>query len=510
MVERGQRLMIRLTAEELAMATPTEVAAYYKYILNEAKNSGDWQEWLAAFAGSYTKHSFADHHKDFWNWVYSIQPNVSGQKSFIGVWARGGAKSTSAELAVVNLGARGVKRYCLYVSETQEQADAHVSNIATLLESKALSEAYSGLGDRLMGKYGNAKGWRRNRLRTASGFIVDALGLDTASRGIKLDEQRPDLLVIDDLDGELDTVATTDKKEKILTTAIIPAGSEDLTVLGIQNLIHANGIFAKLVDGRADYLKNRMVSGPIPAIKNMAYDQKNGKTVITGGIPTWEGQDIEQCQARIEAMGITAFLSECQHDTEPPAGGMFSHLSYQHCNPEDVPDLVRTVVWIDPAVTDTDRSDAMGIQVDGISSSGVIYRLRSFESRSTPLEVVKQGLAWAIEYGASELGIETDQGGDVWKSVYREACREIGVDINSAPKYRSEKAGSIGPKAHRASLMLADYERPGRIIHVIGSHQILERALRRFPIMKPYDLVDAAFWSWRSLRPGKRKRMVQR
>lgn len=499
--------MITLTQEQLSKATAKEVAAYYAYVLNVAKN-GDWEDWLNAFARNYTSYSFAPHHIQFWEWVYSIEKGKGGHPAFIGIWARGGAKSTSAELAVVNLGARGIKRYCLYICETQEQADTHVANIASLLESNAISQGYAGMGDRLMGKYGNAKGWRRNRLRTASGFTVDALGLDTASRGIKLDENRPDLMVIDDIDGGLDTTATTDKKEKVLTQALIPAGSEDLVILGIQNLIHANGIFARLADNKADYLKNRIVSGPIPALYDFAYDNVDGHSVITGGKPSWEGQSVSHCQDRIDSMGITAFLSECQHDTEPPAGGMFSHLTYAHCNPEDVPDLVKTVVWCDPAVTDTDRSDAHGIQADGIDSKGVIYRLRSYEARSTPLDTLKKAIEWAIELGALEVGVETDQGGDTWKSVYKEACRELGIDLTKAPRFKAEKAGSIGPKAQRASQMLVDYERSGRIVHVIGTHAVLERALRRFPIMKPYDLVDAAFWSWRALRPAKKKRMM--
>jgi hypothetical protein len=51
--------------------------------------------------------------------------------------------------------------------------------------------------------------------------------------------------------------------------------------------------------------------------------------------------------------------------------------------------------------------------------------------------------------------------------------------------------------------MLTDYER-GRIIHVLGTHEVLERALKRFPVQKPYDLVDAAGWSWRDLTDGLR------
>lgn len=47
--------------------------------------------------------------------------------------------------------------------------------------------------------------------------------------------------------------------------------------------------------------------------------------------------------------------------------------------------------------------------------------------------------------------------------------------------------------------MLADYER-ARIVHVRGTHHVLERALKRFPVVKPYDLVDSQFWAWDDVR----------
>jgi hypothetical protein len=31
-------------------------------------------------------------------------------------------------------------------------------------------------------------------------------------------------------------------------------------------------------------------------------------------------------------------------------------------------------------------------------------------------------------------------------------------------------------------------------------HNTLEKALRRFPLTKPFDLADAAYWSWADLR----------
>jgi len=50
----------------------------------------------------------------------------------------------------------------------------------------------------------------------------------------------------------------------------------------------------------------------------------------------------------------------------------------------------------------------------------------------------------------------------------------------------------------RASQMLIDYEL-NKVFHVDNdSVEDLEIALMRFPTRKPYDLVDATYWSWQA------------
>lgn len=467
----------------------------------------EWQGWLTSLFPAYVAGEFAQRHIDFWAWVWSVSPGIR-PAPFVAIWPRGGGKSTSAELAAVALGARGARQYIWYLSLTQEQADAHVENIAAMLESPEVEAYYPDLASRKVGKYGNSKGWRRERLRTTSGLTVDALGLDTARRGAKVEEARPNLIIVDDVDDILDSLATTQKKIDILTHSILPAGSSDLAVLAIQNMVIPDGVFAQLADGRAEFLADRIVSGPYLAIDGLTYEQREGRFTITGGTPTWTGQDLTTCQNYIDTYGLSAFLAESQHEVEAAPGGMFNHLQYQYCDWSEIPSLVRIVVWCDPAVTSTDQSDAMGIQADGISEKDTIYRLWSWENVTTPEDVLRRAILKALELRADSVGCETDQGGDTWESTYREACRSLVEDrdyphINKDthfPTFHQAKAGAgHGPKAHRASLMLADYER-GKFVHVRGTHRTLERALNRFPKTKPFDLVDAAYWSWNDLR----------
>lgn len=461
----------------------------------------------------------AQHHLDMWAWAWSIE---AGRRPppFVAIWPRGGAKSTNSEMATVALGARRRRRYAWYICETQDQADDHVATIAAMLESDGVAEFYPDLAARKVGKYGSSRGWRRNRLRTRQGYTVDALGLDSAARGVKLEEARPDLMIVDDVDDINDGPNTVDKKIRTLTKTIFGAGDTDsLAVLAVQNLIHPESIFARMATGRADWLTDRILSGPIPALYDFTYEHRRGRWIITSGIPSWVGQDLAACQAVIDTEGITAFLEERQHEVEAPAGGMFSHLDLKAMRAPmpALGELTKVVCWVDPAVTKSNSSDSQAIQIDGIHPDGTIYRLYSWEQRSTPLAAIKHALKMAATLHAQYVGIETDQGGETWASVFREARTAVAAELvaktDPEPElaYRVErlsmreaKAGQgQEPKAERASKMLADYERPGlRLRHVLGTHQVLERALHRFPLTPPLDLVDAAYWAWADLREG--------
>lgn len=323
--------------------------------------------WLAAILPGYCTHPFGEHHAALWDWVWAIE---QGQRpeAFVAVWARGGAKSTSAEAACVALGARRRRRYALYVCDTQDRADDHVANIGSMLESERVELFYPDSADRLVGKFGNSKGWRRNRLRCANGFTVDAIGLDTAARGVKLDDQRPDLIVVDDIDGQHDSADTTRKKIDRLTKAVIPAGADDLAVLAIQNLIHPNGVFARIVDGRADFLRRRIVSGPIPALRNFTVDDQG----VIHGDPTWAGQSLDRCREMADDMGVRAFSTECQHDVTRVEGALWVPEQVDALRVDTFPEhgLARVVTAIDPAVTSTEDSDLTGIVTAGVTDHG--------------------------------------------------------------------------------------------------------------------------------------------
>lgn len=494
---------------------------------------------LAEVSPTFVSAPPADEHRRFWEWVWGIEPGVR-PRPHVAVWARGRGKSTSAELAAAVLGAHGRRRYVLYVSSGQDQADKHVASVAAILTSPPFARRYPLMASAAVDKHGNQKGWRRNRLKTAAGFTIDAIGLlgGNAARGLKDEAARPDLIILDDLDGSEDGQVVVARKLSTLISAIIPAGSSDAALLYVQNLVHANSLMRRVVEPMAfppeeRWLADRETPRVVPAVEGLRVEwdeQPDGsqRARIAAGRSTWpEGQPLPQLEALLNGITYGGFLRECQHSIDPPAGGMFSHIEFRRCGWGEVPwgDVVDTQVWVDPAVTSTDSSDAQGIHVDCVTRRGVIYALWSFEKIVSPAEAIRTAILKAHELGASTVGIETNQGGDTWIDVFRNALKQLWwrapkrpataedavmpegrIPHGWKPRLLQVKAGSDKSKRQRAQEMVWDYEH-GLIVHVhtqasgaVGTHDQLEAALWRFPRTEPFDLVDARYWSWKAMR----------
>ena len=281
-----------------------------------------WRLWCERYFPS-LKH-FGQRHVNLWEWFDSLERGVKPRPR-IEIWSRGGAKSSSIELGITRLAARLTRRFVLYVCETQSQADYHVQSIEPLLRSVGASP--------LLNQEGRTKSWRRNQLRTANGFNLAAYGLDTAARGIKIEQFRPDLIVLDDIDGRHDSIEAVQRKIECITQSVLPTGSPDCAVVLAQNLIHANSIASQLSDDRAKFLLDRDVPGIEVAVLDLvteAVPQGPGlpaKYRIVSGTPTWEGQNLATCEAQINEWGLDTFLREAQHEVK--RGGEKAFPSYQ-------------------------------------------------------------------------------------------------------------------------------------------------------------------------------------
>jgi hypothetical protein len=484
----------------LAYATPDERALYNAQLeaiaLQDAQvdTVDGWRPWLLAIFPDQCQYGFAPHHEDLWRWVWAIEPKAR-PTPFVAVWARGGAKSSTAEMALAVLGCHKKRSYAVYCSGTQALADEHVANVATLLESNTVARRYPQMAQRQVGKFGNPRGWRRNRLATAAGFTLDALGLDVASRGVKFDDQRPDLIILDDIDDSEDTPKTVEHKLSRLTRSLLPAGSDDVAVLLIQNLIHREGIVTGILERTVDMLATRTISGPIPALAGCKIVNDQGRNVIVEGEPTWEGQSVESCQADLELYGLASFLSECQHDVTVRDGTLWTPELIGLHRAVRAPALASIVVAVDPP---GGRAEA-GIVVVGIEAGPAdpgrlhAYVLEDCSMTGPPEEWGAQAVAAYHRHGAHYIVGEANFGADMVRSIVNMTDPSI--------RFKEVRAGKGQSKWARAEPVSALYGQ-GRVHHV-GFFAELEHQMSHWvegDAVSP-DRMDALVWGVSFLMP---------
>ncbi|HVT12825.1 MAG TPA: phage terminase large subunit [Fimbriimonadaceae bacterium] len=308
-------------------------------------------------------------HRRLWEWFSGLRAGER-PRARIEVWPRGGAKSSTAELGCAFVGTKLTRRFVLYVSGTQDQADLHVQAIASLFEQIGVERALS--------KYGTSKGWRRNQLRTKEGFNVAAYGLDGATRGIKIEKYRPDLIIFDDIDSQSDSTAAVEKKIAAITRAIIPTGASDCAILFLQNLIHEGGVVSRLVDGRAEFLLDREPPMVEPAVIGLAteiVELPDGRRVhrIMAGEASWEGQPLSVCERQINDWGLRAFLREAQHEVKGAEGYFFD--SSKFVVVDDAPNLIAVCLAWDLAATEGAGDYTVAV-LSGLCANGLVWVLQ--------------------------------------------------------------------------------------------------------------------------------------
>lgn len=474
--------------------------------------SEDWQKRVPDLFGSYFWFPFSAPHEQLWAWENEIE-RESSPRPFVAIWPRGRGKSTTTEAVVADLAIRGVRNYCLYVCGTQDQADKHVQTIARILESDAVAKYAPTIGRPKVSQNGN-KTWNRKTVTTATNFTVEAIGLDKAVRGQKIDWARPDFIVFDDIDEQHDSELTTKKKEESITTSIIPARATNGTFLFVQNLIHANSIASRLAkapneQGAAGYLINRIVSGPFAAVDNLAYEQREidgeWQWQITEGTSLWAGFDLDICQAEINLVGPSAYERESQNDVEGDvADALMSAEDFERTRLVEAPEVVRIAIGVDPPGGATE----CGIVCVGKAKLGKDWHGYTFEDASMPKGVKPQewGLAVLKCYyrnDADVIFVERNYGGDMAAETIR-AIKWLDDDGNvilDGAHVNIEEVTATRGKAVRAEPVATTFQQ-GRGHHV-GQFAKLEKEWRQWvPGDKKNspNRLDAEVWAYTGLQ----------
>lgn len=450
----------------------------------------DWNERAKAMFRSYFWYGFSEPHAEMWQWANEIDIE-SSPRPFIAIWPRGRGKSTTAEAIVVDLGVRKARTYCMLVCGTQDQADKHVQTIARMLELDSVAQYAPEVGQPRISKNGN-RTWNRQVVSSAH-FTVEAIGLNKAVRGQKIDWARPDLIVFDDVDEKHDSELTTRKKEEIITDSILPAGAANCAVLFVQNLIHADSIASRLsrTPGNADaanYLMDRIISGPHKAVDGLKYAAQPVGDVVrwvidqTVSTSLWEGYTLEICEDELNRVGPTSYERESQHDVDADNPlALMSDADFERTRVKAHPELVRVAIAVDPPGGATE----CGIVAGGKARIGNDWHGYVLEDATMPKGVKPEQWALAVlkcyhRIKADVIFIERNYGGDMVSSTIKQTkwVDDEGNVIADGSMVRIQEVTATRGKLVRAEPVATVYQQ-GRG-HQVGHFIELEKEWRTF------------------------------
>lgn len=113
---------------------------------------------------------------------------------------------------------------------------------------------------------------------------------------------------------------------------------------------------------------------------------------------------------------------------------------------DEIPELVRVVVAVDPAVTNRSTSDETGIVIAGKGIDGRFYVLGDVSGRLPPLEWAQRAVNAYHAHKADRIVAETNQGGDLVEQNIRQVDRLVpysGVHASRGKVTRAEPIATL-------------------------------------------------------------------
>lgn len=409
---------------------------------------------------------------------------------------RGSGKSTSLFLVIPLWAAcHGHIRFVAAFSSSATQAQDHLSGFRRELQSNQLLRIdYPDLCEPARKGNGTAVSDSQSLLFTKSSFSFAARGIETEVLGlVDPENRRPDMLLLDDIEGEEGAGYSAYQAKKRLITMLDG-------VLPMNDRAHVRLVgTVNLPGGILDVLTKSVTEAGEPArwITEERFRVTYFPPLVRGDDGTersiWPGRwstDFLQSISGTRAFAKTFANRPVPEDTD-------------YWSPDDFTYAVlptgRQLLSIDGAVTTKKSSDYTGLSVIGWAPAAapeparcVVRHAERVKMQGAALrERVFQLLDSFPEVGA--VLVETNQGGDMWREILH------GLPVRLLTVHNTE------PKAVRAGRLLNLYQMvPPRVVHEKRLLD-LEDEMVAFPKGLNDDLVDSVGNGvLRLLRPPKK------
>lgn len=394
------------TFETVSDLAPTcEAEADYDSIVASLKNS-------AAFFIDFFIHEELDHevppiHVSIWE----DMTDTTKERKLLAI-PREHAKTTLAKLAVVWYWLFTGHRFCAYLSNTSPIAKNACRDIVNYLRSPNFVSVF---GEPVFHKESEVEGLWIFTLQMPGGgekkCILRATGANQQMRGINIDNQRPDIAVIDDLEDKANTASAQLQKnldEWVFGTFIKALARKRLKLIWLGNMLRKTTLLARLSQ-RPNW--NPTVYGCL--IK----DESNKLVPLWPDL--WTIEKIMEDFSEYRDLGLVETWM-CEMMNMPGRGANGFSIDQINYQPMPVPEeLAGAFITIDPAFgQNVQEHDSTAIVVHGIRKNGcpmvVGYEVGHMDDR----EMFDRALALSEYWRAYTWGIESVAAQRLLKSLF--------------------------------------------------------------------------------------------
>lgn len=246
-------------------------------------------------------------------------------------WSRELAKSARTMMEVLKLTVTGKKKTVLLVSSSYDDAERLLLPYKSILEKN----------NRIINDYGqqeSAANWQSGEFITRGGAAFRAVGAGQSPRGTRNDAARPDVILIDDIDTDVDcrNRETIQKKYEWIEQALIPTRSISVPLL----IIACGNIIAKYC-----CITEMGKKADIHEIVNIR--DKDGKS-------TWPTKNTEEMIDRA-LKPITTSSQQKEYYNDPVRiGKIFTTVQWAKC--PQLKSCEKVLIYCDPATSNKDKS----------------------------------------------------------------------------------------------------------------------------------------------------------
>lgn len=419
------------------------------------------------------------------SWSRPVGRNKESRHCFIA--PRQSGKSTWIFLLLpMWAAAHNHRKFVAAFSDSEQQAVTHLHTFKMELQNNALlREDYPDLVTaKRVGQSSKEMLNNRNQIMQSNGFIFMAKGADSASLGMKLGAKRPDVLLFDDIEPGESNYSEFEARKRKETLISDLFGLNTWAVVGIvgtttmpnslidqMRKVHASQtefegdpeLFREILD--PDY---RWVLDENIQVHYWPVIIEEAGTERSLWPEQWSMDDLNHDRH------TRAFAKNMMNRPISSDGGYWDEKDIDIDRPEF---YRRTLISLDPAVTTAKRSDYTGIAVLSQGNDGLIY-VRHAEQVKLPSDALNDRVRdLVLEYGVGIAVIETNQGGDLWRQVFKNLpCKFQSIRQKEKKEVRASQA--------------VDYYKRGQIKHTQHFHTAEEQMLA-FPHVTHDDLVDA-------------------